>query len=147
MHFQFVIIICQNPIFLRHEIKLTPVKQCFPSRKSRTGDKLSTLVCSKGFVCVDGWDDDDDDDDIEEDVNESSSNSPAKAAASALLNSGNISFVTRSVFNVPSWKFNSKIIYKIFTKQNKTNRYIKLCISWIYCVQNGFLWIYMLWLN
>lgn len=82
---------------VKHD-ELTPVRQCFPSRKSMTGDKLSTLVCSSGFGCVDDGDDDDADDDEEE----SSSNSPARAAATTLLNSGNISFVTISDFNVPS---------------------------------------------
>lgn len=75
-----------------------------------TGDKLSTLVCSNGFGC-EGVEDDADDD--EEDDEESSSNSPANAAATTLLNSGNISFVTKSDFNVPSYK-----ITKIH-KQNK----------------------------
>lgn len=79
-------------------VELTPVRQCFPSRKSMTGDKLSTLVCNNGFGCVD--DEDEDDDNGEE----SSSNSPARAAATTLLNSGNISFVTKSDFNVPSCK-------------------------------------------
>lgn len=65
-----------------------------------TGDKLSNLVDSSGFGCVD--DEDDDDDEADEDEEESSSNSPASAAATTLLNSGNISFVTISDFNVPS---------------------------------------------
>lgn len=53
-----------------------------------TGDKLSILLCNKGFDCV-----------VDA---ESSSDSPAKAAATTLLRSGNISLVIMSDFNVPS---------------------------------------------
>lgn len=78
-------------------LKLTPVKQFLPSRKSKTGDRLSTLVCSNGVL---------DDGDRPE-----SSTSP-RAAATTLFMSGSISLVNMSDFRVPSYNIRAKILIK-----------------------------------